>query len=197
MRTILLSFFLGSMFCVSTLNAAEKPNRMSKEWFKLKQSETSDEFRTLRRVGIGTSIGGTHGIWGLNLDLNFTEETTFGLGYGLGSPFRAFSMYIRRYMGTKTFSPYFAGGYARWTSAGETPVTSSTPNLLADRFLTDEQKKSGKFAKNFLYPALGIQYNQLDGDWAGLSFALELDFMVDFENLVTGSTGGINCTYFF
>ncbi len=189
-------FLLIAIFCASQAQAADK-SRLSKEWFQAKQAASADEFRTLRRVGIGSSIGGTHGIAGINLDLNFTQETTFGLGYGLGSPFKAFSMYIRRYMGSKSFSPYFAGGYARWTNDGGSPVSGSTPNILADRFLTDEQKKTGKFQKNFLYPALGIQYNQLGGDWAGLAFALELDFLVDVENLVTGTTGGLNCTYFF
>lgn len=193
MRKILLLVLL----CVSQAHAERSPTRLSKEWFKSKQADNGDEFRNVRRVGIGSGIGGTHGIAGLNLDLNFTEETTFGLGYGLGSPFKAFSMYVRRYMGSKTFAPYFAGGYTRWTNDGGTAVNSSTPNLLAERFLTEEQKKAGKFQKNFLYPALGIQYNQLNGDWAGISFALELDFLVDVENLVTGTTGGINCTYFF
>ncbi|OQW51868.1 MAG: hypothetical protein A4S09_09370 [Proteobacteria bacterium SG_bin7] len=190
--------FAIAVFSTVTVNSADK-SRLGKEWFKAKHAESGDEFRTIRRVGIGSSIGGTHGVAGINLDLNFTEETTFGLGYGFGSPFKAFSMYIRRYMGTKAFSPYFAGGYSRWTHDGgpDEPVTSSTPNILFDRFLTDEQKKAGKFQKNFLYPALGIQYNQFDGEWAGLAFALEIDFLVDVENLKSGTTGGINCTYFF
>lgn len=190
-------FFALAVFTAANANAAtQSSSRLSKEWLKSKQAETGNEFRTIRRVGVGSSIGGTHGIAGFNLDLNFTEQTTFGLGYGLGSPFKAFSMYVRRYFGSTTFSPYFAGGYTRWTHDGD-PTSSTTPNILYDRFLTDEQKKAGKFAKNFLYPALGIQYNQLDGEWAGLAFALELDFLVDVESLKSGTTAGVNCTYFF
>lgn len=192
-------FFFYLALILLTQTAVAEPARLSRQWLSSKFASDGDEFRQIRRVGVGSTIGGINGVFGINLDLNFTATTSFGLSYGVGNPFNAFSFYIRRYMGNQTFSPYFAAGYSRWyqTSDSHGQITTSTPSFLAERLLSEEQRKTGKFQKNFLFPALGLQFTQYSGDWAGLALALEVDLLVDIENMVSASTGGINCTYYF
>src|SRR5690606_13392293 len=128
------------------------------------------EFRSHRKVGFGLGMAGIYGLTGAQLELNFVPEVSLITGFGLGSGYQAFNLQIKRTLTGNSFMPYISGGFARWYSVGDNGrITDTNPGFLSKRFLNDDEKRSGKFAEILLYPALGLQYLQLQGEWSGFS----------------------------
>ncbi|MCB0356162.1 MAG: hypothetical protein KDD40_04100, partial [Bdellovibrionales bacterium] len=143
----------------------------------------SADFKYKRKVAVGISAAGAQGLAGLTIELNFSPETSFSTSFGLADRYQSFGMAVKHSISGKYFSPYIAGGFARWyTVTDEGPIESSSPGFLAERFLSAQERQEGKFAETLIYPALGIQYLQLDGDWAGSSLYAEVLMLVDIDD---------------
>lgn len=165
----------------------------------LKTAPDALELRTLRRVGVGLSGAGPLGLGGINLELNFARDAGFVGGFGGGPGFQAFTLQYKRILSGESFLPYFAAGYSRWYSVGmPTPIAGgSAPFYLMDRFLSDSDKASGIYALNLVYPALGLQYLQSSGPWAGSSVFFEVLALVNLGNLAVAPTGTLGFLYYF
>ena len=94
--------------------------------------------------------------------------------------------------------PYFSFGYARWASVGKSSrIDKTTPSILGEKLLNEEEKNAGVFQKNLLYPSLGLQFIQLNGDWAGSSIYAEITVLLDIGNFVAAPTGSFGLLYYF
>jgi hypothetical protein len=155
--------------------------------------------RNHRKVGVGFIGSGVWGILGAHLELNFSSEFSLQGGVGFGEGYQTFVTQIRRYISGVSFLPYLAGGIGRWYTAGtgKGEIQRTNPGFLADRFLSQHERKTGQFSEIFLFPSLGIQYLQLGGEWSGSSVFAEISLMVDIEDLVLNPTGALGYTYFF
>ena len=164
-----------------------------------KTASTSTKMRELRRVGVGLGVSGLYGTTGLGLDLNFTSTNTIQTAFGIGDRYQTFHVQYKRYIGGESFSPYVGAGYARWYSAGgeSSAYNSSTPKFLSEKFLTAEERLSGEFQVNMLFPSVGVQFLKLNGDWAGMGLFAELVMLIDIEGLVSAPTGGLGLYYYF
>lgn len=158
----------------------------------------SDSLKTTKKMGIGTTLAGATGLFGLNLEINFTSDLAFSMGAGVSRGFQSFNMNIKKTLGGDSWLPYFVGGYSRWfSSEQEGGVEQTAPSVLAKKFLSAREKQSGRFSENILYPGLGLQYLNRSGEWLGLAFFIEVLFLVDIDDLATGATGGIGSVYYF
>lgn len=156
------------------------------------------DFRNQRKVGIGMSAAGAQGLAGVTLELNFTPETSFLTSFGLGDRFQTFGVSIKRNISGKYFSPYIAGGFTRWyTVTDEGPIDVSQPSFLAERFLNSNELAEGQFAETLIYPALGIQYLQLDGAWAGSSLFIEVMMLLDIDEFKSAPAGSLGYMFYF
>lgn len=164
----------------------------------VKAAVDTENFKQLRKVGLGMTVAGALGVIGTQLDINFTRDTSFAAGVGLGTGYQSFSFQLKRTIGGKWFAPYFSAGFARWYTARPSPGLEETnPPFLAEQFLTSEEKASGRFGINMLYPSLGLQYNQLQGSWSGISVFAEVIMLVEMRALVSAPTGGLGLMYYF
>lgn len=155
-------------------------------------------FRQSRKVGVGFGLAGAYGIAGTHLELNFVPEVGLLVGFGLGSGYQTFNLQLKKVLAGDSFMPYIAGGLARWYSVDESRKRTSTqPHFLADRFLNRSERQSGEFAEVMLYPAVGLQYLQLGGDWSGFSLYAEIQMLVDVDDLVSALNGGVGTTFYF
>jgi hypothetical protein len=155
------------------------------------------EFRDQRKLGLGMGLGGTLGFAGLQMELNFAPETSFLGGFGIAPRYQSYVFEIKRAIPSKWFMPYAAAGFGQWYTTGKGgPIHSTTPGFLADRFLSDKQKASGQFSESFIFPSLGVQYLQLNGEWAGFSAYAEVSLLVDLNDLVTAPTGGLGIIFY-
>ncbi|MCH2533216.1 MAG: hypothetical protein MK008_02105 [Bdellovibrionales bacterium] len=164
-----------------------------------KTASTSTKMRELRRVGVGLGVSGLYGTTGLGLDLNFTATNTIQTAFGIGERYQTFHIQYKKYVGGESFSPYVGAGYARWYSVGseKSSYNSSTPKFLSEKFLTAEERLSGEFQVNMLFPSVGVQFLKLNGDWAGMGLFAELVMLIDIEGLVSAPTGGLGLYYYF
>lgn len=164
-----------------------------------KRAKNGYQFRQQRRVGVSSVASGAYGVAGLQFNLNFSEDISFATGFGLGSGFQSFNLKLKSVIAGRRFLPYVAAGYARWytTTTNNGGVNKSTPGFLAKRFLSEEERKSGEFAENLLYPAIGVEYVQLDGSWSGFSIAAEILMLLDIDDFASAPTGAIAMGYYF
>jgi hypothetical protein len=153
------------------------------------------KMRDQRKVGLGMSVGGSTGLVGLNVELNFEDADGAVAGFGTGPGYNSFQLAWKHAFEGDYLAPYAMGGYSRWYNShgGD----ESTQSDILDRVLTAEEKKSGQFTTDFIFGAGGLQYNQLSGPLAGLSFYAEIVLMAEVKRSELVPTGGIGTTYFF
>lgn len=155
--------------------------------------------RSQRRVGVGTQIAGQLGMLGLLLELNIMPEDAAVIGFGGGPKYGSLTFQWKHVFGGGTVSPYFTAGYARWYSSNKGPTTigDTNPGFLGTKFLTDDEKKTGNFAKDLMIPSLGLQFNNLRGKFAGTTLFAEVMMIVNLSQLDQVPTGTMGMLYYF
>ena len=199
MRLILLILILTSSWSSFAQLLIEESGNSVNQTRAGKQAEDGYDFRNKRRFGVGVSTAGTLSLVGASLEIVFTPESSFMGGFGLGDSYQTFSLQYKHAIGGRWFVPYVGGGFARWYTAGDKngTINETTPGFLADRFLSDEEKRTGEFAENLIYPMAGIQYYQLRGGWAGASLYAQLVMLIDIDDFVSAPTGEFGVFYYF
>lgn len=163
-----------------------------------KEADDGLQLRQMRRVGVGVQAAGALGLGGVVLDLNFAPQWSVTTGFGGGSGFQAFEFQAKYVLSGTWIMPYATFGYSRWYSVGTSgPIGSTNPPVLGDRLLNDSERATGQFAKNLLYPGLGLQFTQLHGEWAGTSIYAELTVLLDVGDAVAAPTGALGIAYYF
>ena len=156
------------------------------------------EMRAKRRVGIGATVAGKLGMLGVAAELNFSMMESAVVGFGGGPKYSVFLAEWKHVFESRTLAPYTAVGYSRWSGSGLSgSLTESTPSFFAQKFLSNDEKQSGKFIKDILTPTFGLQYNVLSGKNAGTAFYMELSALVSLANLETAVIGGAGILYYF
>jgi hypothetical protein len=154
-------------------------------------------FKRKKKMGISTTLAGATGLFGINLDLNIFEDFAISLGGGVSHGFSSYNMHIKQTLGVDAFQPYMVFGYSRWFSDGGGPVSQTSPGLLVHKFLSEGARQSGQFAENIIYPALGLQYVNLTGEYQGFGVFAEVMVLMDLNNLAVGPSAGTGAIYYF
>lgn len=163
-----------------------------------KTAATSSEMRGTRRAGVGMVAGGISGIFGANIEINFTERFALNGGFGLSTDFQSLFLGGRQNFGGTWLSPYISYGYGRWFHNGnERSVGDTTPGFVGKKFLADREREQGLFAENLLFAGLGVQYLQLNGDWAGVAVYVDGLMILDVDDLVAQPNLGTGLMYYF
>lgn len=162
-----------------------------------KIANNGGDFRKKRRAGIGSTLSGAYGVFGVHIDLNFSEDWTGSVGYGGSMDFQSIVVQARHYFTNNRFAPYFSAGYTRWSTTTQKNLNQLNPSYLSGTLLSDEQKKNLIFSENLLTSAIGVQFFQTNGQWAGYSFGLEVTLLMDPLDFVVAPTGGFNISYYF
>lgn len=148
------------------------------------------------KVGAGIAVGGAIGAAGFNLELNFEDADGVLAGFGTGPGYNSVQVAWKHAFEGRYLAPYTTVGYSRWyNSRGRSDAYSSSSIL--DRVLTDNEKRDGRFGTDFLNVSLGLQYNQLSGDFAGMSFFGELTSMYEMKRASLLPNGSIGAIYYF
>lgn len=164
----------------------------------VKEAANGVDMRKSRRFGAGLQAAGALGFGGAILDLNFTPQWSFGAGFGGGEGFQAFKLEGRYVLSGDWLMPYFSFGYANWASIGKAGYIERTnPGYLGEKLLTATEKKEGEYRKHLIYPGFGLQFMQLNGEWAGFSLLAEFTALIDIGGFVAAPTGTISALYYF
>lgn len=155
------------------------------------------ELRSKNKVGVGLNVLGTSGTVGAQIEANFSPKWGLIMGAGTNEHFNAFHIEYKRVLAGQSFMPYGSLGFARWYGNNDEPITSTNPSFLAERLMSSKDRLAGKVNENIIYPAVGIQYINLRGDWRGLSFFAQLNLFIDIMDLKLAPNLGLGSTYYF
>jgi len=158
--------------------------------------ESTLKMRTERKVGAGLSIGGALGVAGATLELNFEDADGVVAGFGTGPGYNSVLLGWKHAFDGDYLAPYTTVGYSRWYNSRGRGDDYSKSDIL-DRVLTASEKKDGRFGTDFVNASLGLQYNQLSGDFAGLSFYGELTAMYEVKRAMLLPNGSVGALYYF
>jgi hypothetical protein len=185
----------------STSRITQSPDQGLTNRTVLRSDETFADvasFKHRKKMGISATLAGATGLVGTNLDLNIFEDFAISIGGGVSRGFGCYNAHVKQTLGGgENFQPYFAMGYSRWFSNGGGPIDQTSPSFVANKFLSDNAKATGKFAENIIYPALGLQYVNINGDLRGLGFFGEALVLMDLNNLAVAPTLGIGSILYF
>jgi hypothetical protein len=194
---VALLVLLISMPSFSAVILEEGKTKSKKSKILPKTASDGVSLRAIRRVGVGASAQGPLGMFGINMEFNFKPTWSMLTGFGGGTGYQAFTLQAKRALYGEWMVPYISLGYARWYSVKEGPLPKTNPPFLSERFITPEQRASGIFDEHLFYPAFGLQYFQLNGDWAGFSMFAEALLLVDLEDFIPAPTGTLGMIYYF
>lgn len=154
------------------------------------------KMRESRKMGVGMSVGGQLGVAGINGEFNFEDENGVLAGFGMGPGYNSIQLAWKHAFEGDFIAPYFTAGYSRWyNSRGHSDEWSNSGIL--DRVLTDSEKRDGRFGTNFVNGSFGLQYNQLSGDFAGVSCFAEVVAMYEVTRSQLIPSGTFGALYYF
>lgn len=202
LQNIKAAVFLFSFFVFSFETAqAKKIDVTGDETAVVKAPKTAsngNDLRMKRRMGVGVEGAGPLGVGGVILELNFSAQSGLLAGFGGGTGFQSYTFQYKRVLGGEWLLPYLGAGFARWSSfENSKPIKDTTPSILSDKLMSEDDKAAGRISETLLYPVAGLQYMQLDGDWAGVSAFVELVLLVDVVDFVAAPTGTVGVGYYF
>ncbi len=194
-----------SKFCLVTIfawsafsHAVVEVDKFGATKTTTKIADSGSEMRTQRRAGVGLVAGGVTAMIGVNLEVNFTEHFGVHGGFGTSDDFQSFFIGAKQIFGGESLMPYASYGYARWFATGrESAMSNSTPEFFAKKFLSDDERARGIFSENLAFGGFGLQYVQLDGDWAGASVYIEALLLMDIDDIIVLPTLGTGLIYYF
>lgn len=172
-------------------------SRRLRELFQGGEYESLSDLRSHRRVGIGVEGLGRLGMMGLDVEMNFGDMDSATAGIGGGPGYNGLSLGWKHFFGGMSVSPYAGFALSRWSSGGGSSIEGTTPRYLQDKFLTDEEKNTGKFGKNFFVPSIGLQYFELQGPSAGAALFAEILMLVDASTMDQAPTAALGALYYF
>ncbi len=163
-----------------------------------KSYENSFDLRADRRVGVGLAVSGAAAVYGLAIDLNFSDDLSALLEYGSGAGFNSFTLSHKKLWTGNALALYTKLGWSHWYSSqqGKT-FYKTTPSFLSNHFLSNSEMSSGKFAEDFFVPAVGMQFHQLRSAYTGFSVYAEIDVLMNFNDPSPIPTGGAGALFYF
>jgi hypothetical protein len=154
------------------------------------------ELKKHKKVGVGLAFGGVNGSLGANAELNLDPMTALVVGVGTGPSYGTFNLQGKLNFEAYYLSPYIKMGYSRWFSSGNLPSQADGSDILRQVY-TVAELRAGKFDASFLTSSVGAEYNQLEGELAGLNFYGELTMMADTKSYKLIPAGSVGITYFY
>lgn len=192
---------MATLFSVVAVKAEES----NESFLNLKKNYDSDgieiyesnyHLRDIKKFGIGTQIGGSVGLFGVNGEFNLDMANAVIFGLGAGPGYQSYNLRWKYSYEGRYLSPYLSAGYAKWyNSTGNKSATKDSDVL--NRILTDSEKQTGRFGADFIVGVGGLEYNQLEGEMSGITFYGELALMHEIKRATMVPTGSLGITYLF
>ncbi len=154
------------------------------------------KMRESLRMGAGASVGGQLGLWGLNAELNFEDENSAIAGVGAGPGYRSVQLAWKHSFDGDYLAPYYSVGYSHWYNSDISNDQWKESSILR-RVLTADEKRKGQYGTDFVNVSMGLQYNQLSGDFYGFSCYAEIMGMYEIKRSQLIPSGAIGSTYYF
>jgi len=144
---------------------------------------TNLEMKAHKKIGVGFATGGMTGAFGINAEFNLEPQNALYFGMGRGEVYNSFNVGWKYNFESEYLSLYTKVGYGRWFNTTSTGSAANSNDILK-RVLTESEVRENNFATDFLAGGMGIEYNQLEGDLAGVNFFGELLLMTEIKRSI-------------
>lgn len=183
------TFAQGAQESVSVFSKKQKIDHDGTELYSL-----NIEMKNYKKFGFGLNLGSSTGILGLNGEVNLDGNDALAIGLGMGSSYGAFSLAWKHNFEAMYLSPYSKVGYSKWFSSSGKSANDSD---VLKRIYSENDLRTGRFGPDFLIGGFGLEYNQLDGDMAGVNFFGEVIMMAEVSTSTFIPNGGIGIIYYY
>lgn len=155
------------------------------------------EMKSYKKMGVGFASGGVSGFMGLNAEYNIRPTDALFAGLGTGKGYNTLSAGWKKNFEGYYMSPYTKVGVSRWTDSANTGSNPASESNILKTFLTNKEVVENSFALHLISGAVGLEYNQLEGDLSGVNLYGEIVAMTEVARGQIVPTGSIGITYFF
>ena len=192
-------------FAQSSLSGAAQNSTPNQSIFNKYQNFASDgvelyasnlEMKAYKKFGIGLVAGGATGLLGLNAEINLDSIEAVVIGLGTGPSYNSFNLGWKHNFIGNYLSPYTKVGYSKWFNSPGSSSSAADSDILK-RVLTTDEIKNNRFSADFIVASAGLEYNQLEGDLAGVNFYGELVMLTEFKNTTLIPAGAIGIIYYY
>ncbi len=157
---------------------------------------TNWDMKSLKKVGLGLALGGSNGVIGLNGEVNLDPAEALVVGLGLGPSYGTFGLGWKHNFEGEYLSPYSKVGYSKWFSSSSGSGSAADSDVLK-RLFSESDLRSNRFDADFITGGGGIEYNQLEGELAGINFYGEVILMAEVRSFTFIPTGAVGITYYY
>lgn len=154
------------------------------------------DMKANKKLGAGLALGGALGQFGALAELNLDPSRALLIGMGTGPGYGTFTLQGKYNFEALYISPYVKVGYSKWFSAGKVPSDATGSDVLRQIY-SQADLKAGRFDANFVLGSFGAEYNQLEGELAGVNFFGEMTLMSELQTARLVPTGSVGITYFY
>jgi hypothetical protein len=165
---------------------------ISTSWCFANPSERLEQIKMARRFGVGVSAGGALAVFGVEADVNITENFSVSVGLGSGIDYSTAMAKARWYLLGEWVSPYVGVGVSRWWTDG-TAERNIGPSVLVNRFLSGVTDYSNGFNVWILSPSIGVQFMHPKG----FAVSAELQYLFRLFDFSNGTYAGMGIHWYF
>ena len=149
-----------------------------------------------KQFGAGVSVGGATGLLTLNAEINLDPAEALVIGLGAGTGYGTFGLGWKHNYEANYFSPYTKVSYSKWFNSSTSSGSAADSDILK-RIFSDNELRSGKFDADFIVGGAGVEYNQLEGDLAGVNIYGEVMMMAELRKSTFIPSGAIGVIYYY
>jgi hypothetical protein len=154
------------------------------------------DMKSHKKIGIGVATGGMTGGFGINAEFNLATQDTLYVGMGRGESYNSFHLGWKYNFESEYLSLYTKVGYGKWFNNAADGNTATSNDILK-RVLTESEIRQNKFSTDFVAAGAGAEYNQIEGELAGLNFYGEILLMSEINRSIYLPTGSVGVIYFY
>lgn len=171
-----------------------KKQQLDKDGIELYSSNL--EMKKFKKIGLGLSLGGSGGVLGVNTELNLNPQDALVVGLGTGPSYGTFNLLWKKNYQAEYLSPFFKLGYSKWFNSSKGSLVSDNSGVLKQIY-SAKDIAAGRFDADFIVGALGVEYNQLEGELSGVNFYGELVMLTEVKKTAMVPTGSVGLIYFY
>lgn len=155
------------------------------------------EMKSYKKVGAAVATGGLSGVVGISLEYNIEPQEAAFVGFGTGQGYQTFNFGWKHNFEGIYMAPYTKVGISKWVDAGNSGNRSANSSNVLKYALSNKQIDNNDFDVNFLSGAIGLEYNQLEGDLAGVNLFGEILALTEIAEGKIIPTASVGLIYFY
>ncbi|MBC7743081.1 MAG: hypothetical protein H7061_12845 [Bdellovibrionaceae bacterium] len=157
---------------------------------------TNYDLKATKKIGMGLTLGGATGLLALNGEVMLDPAESLFINLGAGPSYGTFGLGWKHSFEGTYISLNKKVGISKCFSSSNGSGSAADSDVLK-RVFSDDELRANHFDADFILGGTGIEYNQLEGDLAGVNFFGEVVLMAEMKKFTFIPTGSVGLTYYY